>query len=348
MLKKKIMVTAICLSTAFASINVASASTSVATTGEKNDTILHRSVTSTATYENLGMSIASSYLNVRSSASTSSKIVGKLYRGSVATITKISGDWVKIKSGSVTGYVYKKYLAIGSDAQALFIKYANPVATVNTASLRVRKSNSTDSKILGLVSKGQKLQIISRGKKWTKIRYQGKKAYVANPYVDLSYTFEYAVSIEEEESNIQQELESSGNTSSSNHSTNSESTHQSSSKKGQEIATFATKYVGNPYVWGGTSLTKGADCSGFIQTIYKNFGYTIPRTSRQQAVAGKKVSTKNIQPGDIISYASQGVVNHVAMYIGNNKVVHASNPKDGIKISNYNYRSIYSIRRIIS
>lgn len=348
MFKKKIIVTAVCLTTAFIPICDVKASTTAATTGLVTTTTLSRSVAATSTYENLGMSVASSYLNVRSSASTSSKVVGKLYCGSVATIKKISGDWVKIKSGSVTGYVYKNYLAMGADARALFIKYANPVATVNTSSLRVRKSNSTDSKILGLVSSGQKFQVISQGKKWTKIRYKGKKAYVANPYVDLSYTFEYAVSVEEEESNIQQEIESSKNDSTSNQPSNSGSTNQSTSKKGEEIAAFATKYVGNPYVWGGTSLTKGADCSGFIQTVYKNFGYTIPRTSRQQAVAGKKVSEKNLKPGDIISYASQGVVNHVALYIGNRKVVHASNPKDGIKISNYNYRNVHSIRRIVS
>lgn len=106
-------------------------------------------------------------------------------------------------------------------------------------------------------------------------------------------------------------------------------------------------FVGNPYVYGGTSLTRGADCSGFIQTIYRNFGYSLPRTSGEQSRAGRAVSLSSLQPGDILYYTSGGSVNHVAIYIGNGKVVHASNPRDGIKVSSYNYRTPAGARRII-
>jgi len=118
---------------------------------------------------------------------------------------------------------------------------------------------------------------------------------------------------------------------------------------GIEIANYAQKFVGNRYVWGGTSLTKGADCSGFVYTIYKQFGYNIPRVRRDQAKsAGRKVDISERQPGDLIFYTdNKGVVNHVALYIGDDKIVHAASSKQGIIISKYNYRKVYCIRRVI-
>ena len=116
----------------------------------------------------------------------------------------------------------------------------------------------------------------------------------------------------------------------------------SGSAKGKEIANYACQFIGNPYVAGGTSLTKGTDCSGFTQSVYKHFGYSLPRNSYSQRSAGKQVRYAEAQPGDIICYAG-----HVAIYIGNGKIVHASTPKSGIKISNALYRDIISVRRII-
>lgn len=116
----------------------------------------------------------------------------------------------------------------------------------------------------------------------------------------------------------------------------------SGSDLGKQIAIYACGFIGNPYVAGGTSLTNGADCSGFTQAIFKAYGYSIPRTSYSQRSAGKSVSYAEAQPGDIVCYAG-----HVALYIGNGKIVHASSAKTGIKISNANYREILSIRRII-
>ena len=114
------------------------------------------------------------------------------------------------------------------------------------------------------------------------------------------------------------------------------------SAKGKEIASYACNFIGNPYVSGGTSLTNGADCSGFTQSVYKAFGYSLPRNSTSQRSAGKEVSYAEAQPGDIICYPG-----HVAIYIGNGKIVHASSAKTGIKISNALYRSVLCVRRIV-
>ncbi len=112
--------------------------------------------------------------------------------------------------------------------------------------------------------------------------------------------------------------------------------------KGKEVAVFACGFVGNPYVAGGTSLTNGADCSGFTQSVYKSFGYSLPRSSTSQRSAGREVSYADAEPGDIICYPG-----HVAIYIGNGKIVHASSAKTGIKISNALYREILCVRRVV-
>ncbi|MDO5522276.1 MAG: C40 family peptidase [bacterium] len=119
-------------------------------------------------------------------------------------------------------------------------------------------------------------------------------------------------------------------------------------QKRTALVNYAKKYRGARYVWGGTSLKRGVDCSGFVQAIYKKMGYKLPRTSREQSKKGKKVSVKKMQKGDLLFYGSGGRVSHVAMYIGNNKIIHASNPRDGVKISKYNYRKPMAIRRIIN
>lgn len=114
------------------------------------------------------------------------------------------------------------------------------------------------------------------------------------------------------------------------------------SAKGKEVAKFACQFIGNPYVAGGTSLTNGADCSGFTQSVYKNFGYSIPRNSTSQRAYGTEVSLDAAEPGDLVCYAG-----HVALYIGNGMIVHASTQRTGIKISYVNYRPILSVRRVV-
>ena len=135
---------------------------------------------------------------------------------------------------------------------------------------------------------------------------------------------------------------SAGKSNSSNVDSSSIISGASGSAKGKDIANFACRYVGNPYVAGGTSLTNGADCSGFTFAIYKEFGISLPRTSTAQRGAGREVSLSDAQPGDIVCYAG-----HVAIYIGGGRIVHASTPSTGIKYGNVNYKPIITVRRIV-
>lgn len=356
-------------------------------------------------YENVGISIANDYVNIRAHAREDAKILGKLYKGSAATILATKGEWVKIKSGSVTGYINKDYLAIGFDAEELVDKYATKWAVINTTTLKVREKNSLDSAVLTLVPEGEEYEILKETGHWYKILIDEGEGdedrtvgFILKDYADVRVEFKQAVSIEEEEAErkrkeeaeraereqaerlaeSQKKNQSSQSSSSSNHSSsNSSSSGSSSSSKnssssgsnsgsssnkkesssssssvvgtgsGAEIAAYALKFVGNPYKYGGTSLTNGTDCSGFTYSVYKSFGISIPRTSSSQAGVGKKVDFSDLQAGDLVFYAKNGQINHVALYIGGGQVVHASNPKTGIRVSNYRYRTPVCARRIV-
>lgn len=353
-------------------------------------------------YANMGISIANDYVNIRKKPDTDSKILGKLYRGSAATIVATKGDWVKIKSGSVTGYINSEFLAIGFEAEELEDKYGTKWATVTTTTLKVREKKSTDCTVLGLIPMEETYEVLKEADEWVKILVdeggdgdESTRGWVSKDYVDITVEFKQAISIEEEEAELRRQEEArkaeeerlkaleeqrrqnqnqsssnSGSSSSSNSSNsnsgskgNSSSSSSSSSSNsgssssapdkkvysgdGADIASYAQKFVGNPYVYGGTSLTRGADCSGFVQTIYSNYDVSLPRTSRSQSTAGKKVSFDELKAGDLVFYAKNGTVNHVAIYIGNGKVCHASNAKDGIKISSWNYRTPHNARRVV-
>ena len=336
-------------------------------------------------YANVGISVANDYVNIRQEPSTESEILGKLYRGSAATLLEPAGEWVKIESGSVTGYINAEYLAIGFDAEELVDTYATKWAVVNTTTLKVREKPSTEAVTITLIPLGENYEVLKEKDGWVKILLdegdgEGNqtKGWVSGEYVDIEVEFEEAISIEEEQEELRRAEEArkaeeerlrqleaerrareqaaanaNKNNTSSSSSSNSSSGGNSAADKpvasgdGASIAAYAQKFVGNPYVYGGTSLTNGADCSGFVQSVYAHFGISIPRTSRQQATAGKKVGLDSLQAGDLIFYTSGGSINHVSMYIGGGKVVHASNRREGIKISAYNYRTPYCARRIV-
>lgn len=381
-------------------------------------------------YANVGISIAADYVNIRKKPSTDSQIVGKLYRGSAATISRTEGDWVYIKSGSVSGYIMKDYLAIGYSAEKLINQFGTKWATVTTETLRVREKTSETSRILDLLPGEESYEVLKEESEWAKIRVDGDTTgYVKKDYIKISVQFKKAVSIEEEREEARRKAaaaaaaaeeqrkahssssnsnsNSSSSNSSSSHSSGSSSSNESSGGKssatkrpsssnggggskgssggssngsggaggsssggssngsggasggdssegsalgsgdGSAIASYGLKFVGNPYVYGGSSLTNGTDCSGFTMSVFRKFGISLPRTSREQSRVGKKISPSSARAGDLIFYASGGRVNHVALCIGGGRVVHASNPRTGITTSNMYYRKPYCARRVL-
>lgn len=354
-------------------------------------------------YANLGISIANDYVNIRKEPNTESEIVGKLYRGCATDIMETEGEWVKIHSGKVDGYIKAEYLAIGEEAEGLIEEFATKYATVNTETLFVREGQGTDTKIINMVPLGESYYIIKEYEEWAEIMIDDvETGFVSKELINIDVKFDYAISIEEEQAKLaaeeaakqaeierlealarEQEAEraeeaarkaeaqrqaeaaqKAANSNTSNNSNNSNNSNTSNTSKepeketqkpsssgsgsGQQIADYGVKFVGNPYVYGGESLTRGADCSGFVRSIYSHFGKSIRRTSVEQSQsAGYTVDISERQPGDLIFYRnSSGSVNHVAIYIGNDKIVHASNQRDGIKISNYKYRTPYIVRRV--
>lgn len=349
-------------------------------------------------YENLGIANVRNYVNVRSGPSTNDRIIGKLYKGCVANILSWEGDWVKIQSGKIAeGYIKAEYLLIGYDAEERVAEFCNKIATVNCSVLNVRSGQGTNFSIYEKIPRGEAYYVVNEYEEWVEIVLGQDDAtgrdttgFVARQYVDISYEFLYAVTIEEEQARIEAERaakkaeeerlaklareqaakkaaeEQAAKKAAEEAEKKKEEERQAAQKAQeeqknqttaqartrQEIAEYAVRFVGNPYVWGGTSLTKGADCSGFVQAIYKQFGYTIPRVSKDQAKSAGytdvKPTLEQLLPGDLIFYTnSSGKVDHVAMYIGDGKVVHAANRKAGIIISSYNHRTPYKARRVV-
>jgi uncharacterized protein YgiM (DUF1202 family) len=266
-------------------------------------------------YKNLGVANVDNHLNIRKAAGEDQKIIGKLPKDAGCTILETDKDgWAKIKSGKVTGYVMSSFLITGDDAVTKAKRVGSLVATVNTTTLNVRKDTSLLSSIITSIPIGEEFEVTDVTTDWIQLEIDNDKGYVARQYVDLSYDLQKAVLVEE--------LESSNGV---------------SSLRARMVA-FAKQYLGNRYVYGGTSLNGGIDCSGYTQAIYRNFGYSIPRVSYSQPSAGTSISSGNAKPGDLVFYGSGSSIGHVAMYIGNGQVIHASNPRTGIKISNMYYR----------
>lgn len=296
-----------------------------------------------AIQNSLAFAKVSNYVNIRNKASEEGEIVGKLYDNAAASILGEEDGWYKIKSGSVTGYIKGDYLVTGEKAVSIAKEVGNRIAVVNTTTLKVRKEASTDSIVLTLIAIGDDLKVTKELEGWVKVQLEENSyGYVSMEYVLLQTSYEEAVSIEEEQQRLAEEEANlqaqNAATSSSGNSSSSKSSYSGGST-GNKISDYAVQFVGNPYVWGGTSLTNGADCSGFTQSVFRKFGISIPRTSRSQATGGTRVSLENIRPGDLLFYAQGSTINHVAIYIGNGKAVSASTPATGIRISNYNYRT---------
>jgi cell wall-associated NlpC family hydrolase len=317
-------------------------------------------------YKDLAIAQVNDYVNIRSKASEESKILGKLYNNSAATILEEKGNWVKVKSGSVTGYIKSEYLVTGEKVEELAKTVGKRIATVTTTTLKVREKAGLNATVETLVPIGEELNVKKEQKGWVKVKIDSDViGYVSSDYVELRTEFAEAESIEEEKARLEEEArreaaraeaenqESERTTFvATNESNDSNETKDvvkekpsssSGSSSRSRLVDYALRFQGNPYVWGGTSLTNGADCSGFTQSVFRDNGISIPRTSRTQATGGRTISISEIQPGDLIFYDRNGTINHVAIYIGNGKVIGASNPENGIRISNYTYRQPFKV-----
>lgn len=334
---------------------------SVLTTGnikaDEKDTTKETSTATESKYANKAVAdiYSTTTLNIRKKGSINAKIVGKMKKGNIATVLKKGSEWSKVRSGNVTGYVKNQYLVFGDEIKNFAKQNVKKVAKVQTETLRVRKKASTDSKIVTLVSEDDKLKVKKQTDDWAKVKVDGQTGYVSKDYAKVTYSFGKAKSMKQiqaeqaaKEAQKQAAQTTIGNESAS---TSSSNTSNSSTTSGSRIASYAQQFIGNPYRYGGNSLTSGIDCSGFTQQIMAKFGYSISRTSSSQAGEGRAVSTSNLRAGDLVFYGNGGSINHVAVYIGGGQVVHASNsapyPRGGIKISNVNYRTPICARRII-
>ena len=267
-----------------------------------------------ALVQNMGVAQIDNYLNVRSEASTDSEVVGIMKNNAVAEITGAVDGWYQITSGSVSGYVKAEYLAVGN--QDLLNSVKTRMAQVNTETLKVREEPNTDSTVITLIPQEEELEVVDvMDNGWIKFLLDDEEAYVSGDYVDVEERLEKAVSITELLYG------------------------QGVSDAKVSLVQYAKQFIGNPYVWGGTSLTSGADCSGFTMSVFKKYGISLPHHAASQSQMGTKVSLADAQPGDLVFYAKNGKINHVAIYIGGGQVVHASSPKTGIKISSVNYRT---------
>ncbi len=340
-------------------------------------------------YDNVAIAKVDDYVNVRKKPNVESKIVGKIYDGCAATIVSTEGDWYKIESGNVKGYIKAEYFLTGKEGRKAAIKAGFVVGTVNTETLNVRETQSTESTILTQIPEGGEYDVIKYGDGWVKVNIDGDvQGWVSQEYMNISVDYDTALTLKEEKKMIEEkerrereaaeaeermrqaEEESrraaqeaansySNDTSSSDNNYNSynDTTQDetqapsydssSSSATREALVAYACQFIGNPYVYGGTSLTNGADCSGFTMGVYAKFGYSLPHSSSAQSGYGSSVSLDSLLPGDLLFYSNGGGIGHVAIYMGGGQIVHASTERTGITVSNAFYRTPVCARRLI-
>ena len=303
-------------------------------------------------YDNLVIFKKSGYMNVRSTPGNKGddNVIGKLTSKAAGDIIETLDGWYKIKSGTVTGYIAAdpELIATGQEAKDLAMQNATQMAIITTDVLNVRVEPNTDSKIWTQIVKDERYPVVDQQDGWVQIDLGSvdtedgsqdgdEKAYIStrDNNVEVRYALNEAIKF------------TPAKDSSSGASSDGSGSSTKQSRRSQ-LVNYALQFVGNRYVWGGTSLTNGVDCSGFTMRVMEKFGVSLPHYSGSQAQMGKKVTSATMKPGDLIFYAgSNGKVNHVAIYIGNGRIVHAASRRSGIKTSTWNYRTPVTIRSML-
>ena len=317
-------------------------------------------------YDNLGVSNVFNYLNVRDNPDEKKgKIIAKLPSNAGCDIldTSTSG-WYKIRSGNITGYVKSEYILTGQQAKDKALQVAKLMAISNTDGVNVRTEPNTNSSIYTQISNSERFLVADQQDGWVKIEIDDQDAYLSSDYVDVKYGLEEAIKytpvVEVADTSSKNDSKNSSKNNTKNNSGKKNSGKKNSandgaagsksgsvSSKRAQIANYAVQFVGNRYVYGGTSLTNGTDCSGFTMSVMAKFGVSLPHNSGAQSGSGKSITSSQMRPGDLVFYSGSGGINHVALYIGNGQVCHASNARSGIKISTWNYRTPAKIVNVL-
>lgn len=316
-------------------------------------------------YVDFAIADVQNYVNVRSKPTTDGDIVGKLYGGTVSQIVETAGeqnDWFQVISGNVEGYVKSEYFIHGEEALAVMDSYVVSYANVQVKKLNVRAGKSTGDKKIGYLESGESAKILENCGEWLKIQYTAEtEGYIATEYVAISESYSYAKTPDEEKVQKAEDKEREARKPVQKEVVEDSAeeilevippavTYTSNEELRKEIINYALQFVGNKYINGGSSLTKGTDCSGFTCFIFKEFGYSISRTpSGQYSGAGRSIDISEIQPGDIVCYSSNGgkSCTHVAFYMGDGQIVHSANSRKGVITSKVDYEPIIGVRNVI-
>ena len=307
----------------------------------------------TSEYAGIAIAQVDNYVNIRTIPSEEGDIVGKLYNKSAATVEATEGDWYKITSGRCNGYVKCEFVVVGDEELAKSV--STRFATVNTQTLYVREEPTTESSVIDMVPEGDDLVVIDESMAdtgWVKVDVKDSEGYVSLDFVELSTEYVTAESKEEEEARLAKEeaerkaaaaaaAAASRRSAGSYYTGGGASYAAPSGSGGSAVVSYAAQFVGNRYVYGGSSLTNGTDCSGFVMSVYSAFGVGLPHSSAAMRSVGYGVDVNAMQPGDIVCYSG-----HVGIYAGNGSIVNALNESHGITYTNVNYSPILAVRRI--